>query len=186
MKRRAESSDMPSQLALRYATPDDAAALAAFASKAFSDTYRDLDDPQEIADYVAENFNLRAVQAVIGDPAASTLLAEVGSELAGYAVIARSQAPSCVTGPEPIELARFYLAEQFIGRGHGAELMRAVHREARRLGAQTIWLGVYDRNIRAVGFYERWGFTKRGGKEFLFGGRVYIDPIYASAVRDEA
>jgi len=171
---------------IRYANLDDAAALAALASKAFSDTYRGIDDPQDIADYVAENFDLPAVRAVIGDPAATTLLAQVGAELAGYAVLARTEPPACVLGASPIELARFYLAEQFIGHGYGSQLMSAVHREALRQGARTIWLGVYDRNVRAVGFYERAGFTKRGGKEFLFGGRVYIDPIYVSAVRNAA
>jgi diamine N-acetyltransferase len=177
---------MSSPLSLRYATPDDAAALADMASRAFSDTYRGLDDPQEIADYVAGNFNLAAVREVISNPAATTLLAEVGAMLAGYAVVARTEPPDCISDPGPIELARFYLAEQFIGHGFGAQLMLAVHREALRQGAQTLWLGVYDRNVRAVSFYERWGFTKRGGKEFLFGGRVYIDPIYASAVRSDA
>jgi diamine N-acetyltransferase len=177
---------MPPPLSLRYAGPDDAAALAALASKAFSDTYRGLDDPQEIADYVADNFNVPAVRSVISDPSASTLLAEVGTVLAGYAVVARTEPPPCVAGPSPIELTRFYLAEQFIGQGFGAQLMLAVHREALRHGAQTIWLGVYDRNVRAVSFYERCGFTKRGGKEFLFGGRIYIDPIYASPVRNDA
>jgi diamine N-acetyltransferase len=61
-----------------------------------------------------------------------------------------------------------------------------VHAEAARRGAQTLWLGVYDRNVRAVSFYERFGFTKVGGREFLFGGRVYIDPIYAAAVHAAA
>lgn len=180
------TAPMPSLLSLRYANVDDAPALAALAAQAFSDTYRGLDDPQEIADYVAENFNLPTLSAVIGDPAATTLLVEVGAELAGYAVVARTEPPACVTGPAPIELARFYLAERFIGRGYGAQLMLAVHREAQRQGTQTLWLGVYDRNVRAVGFYERSGFTKCGGKEFLFGGRIYIDPIYASAVRNDA
>ncbi|QTN21492.1 GNAT family N-acetyltransferase [Rhizobacter sp. AJA081-3] len=165
---------------------EDVGALAALASKAFSDTYRGLDEPHEIADYVAENFNTQTVTSVVSDPNATTLLAEVGTELAGYAVLARSEPPSCVSEPSPIELARFYLAEQFIGHGYGAQLMLAVHTEARRQGAQSLWLGVYDRNVRAVSFYERQGFTKRGGKEFLFGGRVYIDPIYASPVRNEA
>lgn len=62
--------------------------------------------------------------------------------------------------------------------------MLAVQEEARRLGAATLWLSVYDRNVRAVTFYERFGFTRVGGKEFLFGGRVYIDPVYAAPVRN--
>jgi len=176
---------MPS-LSFRYATATDADALASLAAKAFSDTYRDLDDPQEIADYVAKHFNAPAVRGLILDPRAKTLLASTSGSLAGYAVLAHTPRPSCVTGAVPIELVRFYLAERYIGRGFGVQLMSEVHREAKREGARTIWLGVHDRNIRAINFYERMGFVKAGGTEFQFGGRTYIDPVYATPVRDDA
>ena len=54
-----------------------------------------------------------------------------------------------------------------------------------RQGAGTLWLGVYDRNVRAVEFYRRFGFAQVGVSEFLFGGRIYSDPIYAAAVPEE-
>jgi GNAT superfamily N-acetyltransferase len=171
-------------LALRRASIEDARALAAFASKAFSDTYEGLDDPDDIADYVAEHFNPGAVAKVILDRAAITLLAEIGRELIGYAVLKSVEAPACVTGTKPVELARLYLGQRFIGKGIGTRLMLLIHEEALRLGARTLWLSVYDRNVRAVRFYERFGFTKVGGKEFLFGGRIYIDPVYTAPVRD--
>ena len=174
---------MPTALLIRHAQPDDAAALAAFAAQAFTDTYRGLDDPQEIADYVAEHFQPGVMHGVIRDPACTTLLACVGEQLAGYAVLKAEPAPGCVTGPAPLQLWRIYLGAGFIGQGLGGQLMAAVHEQARRRAAQTLWLGVYDRNVRAVAFYERFGFAKVGGREFLFGGRIYIDPIYAAAVR---
>ena len=177
---------MPSSLALRRASIQDASALAAFASRAFSDTYRGIDDPDQIADYVAEHFNPEAVAEIIRDRVSTTLLAEIGPQLVGYAVLKSHEAPNCVTGMKPIELARFYLDKEFIGKGIGASLMLLVHAEALRLGARTLWLSVYDRNVRAVRFYERFGFTKVGGKEFLFGGRVYIDPVYSAPVRNDA
>ena len=81
-------------LSFRYARHSDAGALAAFASNVFSETYRGLDDPQEIADYVTQHFNLPAVAALVADSNSTTLLAEAGSVLAGYAVIALA----CTTG----------------------------------------------------------------------------------------
>lgn len=173
---------MSPALVTRHASVEDAPALAAFAAKAFSDTYRDLHEPWEITSYVAESFNPQSVAEVLRDPACTTILAEVGSRLAGYAVVQAAEPPGCVTGPSPMEVARFYLGEEFLGQGYGAQLMRAVHAEARRLGARTLWLGVYDRNVRAVRFYERMGFTKVGGKEFLIAGQIYIDPIYSAPV----
>ena len=119
------------RLSLRKAAPADAHALSAFASRAFWDTYRDIDDPGAIATYVAEHLGPRAFAAVIADSTSVTLLAEVGSILAGYAILSRSQPPSCVVGSDPIELSRFYLGATFIGCGYGRDLMRAVHAQAR-------------------------------------------------------
>lgn len=174
---------MPTTPTIRFATVEDAALLASFAAQAFTDTYRELSDPQEIADYVAEHFQPEVVAAVISDPACTTLLARVGGELAGYAILSAQPAPDCVAGPAPLKLWRLYLGEDFIGHGLGARLMAEAHAEARRRGAQTLWLSVYDKNVRAVEFYERFGFAKVGGLEFLFGGQIYIDPVYAAAVR---
>ncbi|PTT75894.1 GNAT family N-acetyltransferase [Pelomonas sp. HMWF004] len=170
---------MPSAPLIRHATAEDAAPLAAFAAQAFTDTYRDLDDAQEIADYVAEHFQPGVVAGVIQDAACTTMLMTLGDQLAGYAILRDAPPPSCVTGPGPLQLWRLYL-----GQGLGARLMAEVNAEARQRGARTLWLGVYDRNQRAVEFYGRCGFVQVGNKEFLFGGRLYIDPIYAATLRE--
>jgi len=167
---------------IRPASPHDAALLARFAAQAFADTYRGLDDEQEIADYVAEHFTAEVMAGVIADTACTTLLAWLGDELAGYAVLRGKPPPACVGGGAPLQLWRLYLGQAFTGRGLGAQLMTAVRTEARRHGAQTLWLGVYDRNVRAVAFYKRFGFAQVGTSEFLFGGRIYSDPIYAASL----
>jgi len=78
---------------------------------------------------------------------------------------------------------RLYLDQEFLGRGFGEKLLLEVHAQAKRLGANTLWLGVYDRNVRAVRLYERLGFTRVGRKEFLLGGSVYVDRIYSGPVQ---
>ena len=168
---------------IRYGTPADAEHLARFAAQTFTATYCDLDNAKDIADYVAEHFSVTAVADVLCDPACTTLLAEDGAMLAGYAVVRQKEPPRCVTGPLPINLWRIYLDEAFIGKGLGARLLAEVHAEAARQRAATLWLGVYERNVRAVQFYERYGFRKVGDHEFLFAGGTYIDPIYAAPVR---
>lgn len=168
---------------IRHATPEDATLLASFAARAFTDTYREISDAQEIADYVAEHFQPEVMAGVMADSACTVLLAWVGEQLAGYAILKAEPAPDCVTGPAPLKLWRIYLGAGFIGQGLGARLMQAVHEQARERNARTLWLGVYDRNVRAVEFYERFGFAKVGGQEFEFGGQIYIDPVYAAAVR---
>jgi len=37
-------------------------------------------------------------------------------------------------------------------------------------GYSTLWRGVWDRNARAIAFYERWGFARVGSHPFQLGG----------------
>lgn len=173
-------------IAIRYATAEDAPALAKLATDAFRDTHRSLDDPDEIEDYVASSFNLNVIASHIEDPSSIVLLAVSGDALIGYAHLKLSKALPCVSGAAPIELSRLYLAHAAIGKGLGARLMRAVHAEARRHNRKTVWLSVYDKNLRAVEFYRKCGFVEVGYKEFPFGGRVYLDPVLSVSVPEEA
>jgi diamine N-acetyltransferase len=125
---------------LRPARADDAPALAGFAAQAFTDTYRGLDDDQDIADYCAEHFTPAVMAAVIADPACTTMLALVGDALAGYAIVRDKPAPPCVAG-RAVQLWRLYLGQAFIGQRLGATLMTAAQAEARRRGAETLWPG---------------------------------------------
>jgi ribosomal protein S18 acetylase RimI-like enzyme len=167
---------------IRRATPADVQALSTLAATVFRDTYTGLDAPEEIEDYVSHHFSPGAVAGELDDHSSIFLLAFASQQLIGYAQVKRSAQPPCIVGPSPIELARLYLSRASIGQGHGAQLMLAAHAVARSLRCETIWLGVYDRNVRAVEFYRRFGFIRVGGKEFTFGGRIYIDPIMSAAV----
>ncbi|MES2584837.1 MAG: GNAT family N-acetyltransferase [Pseudomonadota bacterium] len=174
---------MPSELTIRPAIPDDVHHLVELATTTFRDTYRLLDDPQDIEAYVAEAFTTESFAAIVQDPSSVLLVALCGvGQYVGYALVAHTTPPPCVTGPAPVELSRLYLIQSAIGKGYGAVLMQAVHAVARSAGCQTVWLGVYDRNEHARKFYTRWGFVDVGTKDFLFGGKLYADPIMAAAV----
>jgi ribosomal protein S18 acetylase RimI-like enzyme len=55
--------------------------------------------------------------------------------------------------------------------------MRACLEEARKMGHATIWLGVWEKNERAIRFYDKWGFRKIGEKQFVLGRDVQTDFI---------
>jgi GNAT superfamily N-acetyltransferase len=176
---------MADEAVIRLARHDDIERLVELASTTFRDTYRLIDDPDDIEDYVKTSFTPSVFASILDDPTSTLLVVDAGGRLLGYSQVQRSAAPPCVTGPTPIELARLYLREEALGKGLGAALIRAAHAEARRHGCHTLWLGVYDRNERAREFYRRFGFTDVGTKEFLFGGRSYADPVMAAPVRRE-
>jgi ribosomal protein S18 acetylase RimI-like enzyme len=47
--------------------------------------------------------------------------------------------------------------------------MRAAAEHAGVAGARTLWLGVWERNPRAIAFYRKCGFTEVGTQTFVLG-----------------
>jgi ribosomal protein S18 acetylase RimI-like enzyme len=55
--------------------------------------------------------------------------------------------------------------------------MKASLKEARERGFNCLWLGVWDKNEKAIKFYERWGFKKVGSHAFMLGKDAQNDFI---------
>ena len=53
--------------------------------------------------------------------------------------------------------------------------MKEAIREAKERGFNCLWLGVWERNERAIKFYEKWGFKRVGGNIFVMGEDIFKD-----------
>jgi ribosomal protein S18 acetylase RimI-like enzyme len=169
---------------IRRATPQDAADLAAFGRQAFTDTFGRDNTPEDLALYLAAAYGPEIQRAELVNPAVSCWLAESGSDIAGYALLRRGPAPSTVDSDSAIEVGRLYVGREFIRGGIGSLLMRAALDEARETGIRTIWLGVWEHNLRAIAFYRRWGFDIVGRQPFLLGRDLQQDYVMARPVQD--
>ena len=118
----------------------------------------------------------------MAEPSTIFLLAYEDCKAVGYVMLRVSKKPMVVIGPKPVELVRLYIEEEIIGKGYGSALMNSCLKEAKKNGRRTIWLGVWEKNLRAIRFYEKWGFTKLGTKEFVLGSDLQNDHIMARPV----
>jgi ribosomal protein S18 acetylase RimI-like enzyme len=57
----------------------------------------------------------------------------------------------------------------------GQALLDRALEEARRAGAEYVWLGVWERNERGRRFWERQGFVEFGSHPFEFAGTSHTD-----------
>ena len=170
---------MSDQPRIRTATPADAEPLAALAERTFRDTFADDNAPGDVETYVRDSFSIGRVRTELADDANTFLLAFVGGaeRPAGYAKLRTGTTDPSVTGPDPVELERLYVDRSAIGHGVGAALMRASLGAARSGSHRTLWLGVWERNARAISFYERWEFETVGGHVFRLGSDDQTDLI---------
>lgn len=168
-------------LIIRPATLDDAPALSELAASTFRETFERDNTAENLARHLTESYSPRLQAAEIADPGATILLAETEASLIGYAHLAPGTTPS-VAGPAPLELKRFYIARPFHGQGVAQKLMHVTLDAARARGARTLWLGVWERNPRAVAFYGKHGFTRVGQHTFMVGADAQTDWILARAL----
>jgi ribosomal protein S18 acetylase RimI-like enzyme len=78
-----------------------------------------------------------------------------------------------------MEIVRFYVDRPWHGRGVAQTLMAAAASMARAAGARTLWLGVWERNERAIAFYRKSGFADVGTKIFVLGTDHQRDLVLA-------
>jgi ribosomal protein S18 acetylase RimI-like enzyme len=173
---------MSDQVTIRRAVPDDAPALAALAEGTFRATFEADNDPGDLDAYCATAFSTALQGAQIADPAIDTIVvADPRGRLVAYAQL-RPGGPEDVDLPEPTELWRFYVDAALHGRGLAQRLMTATLDAARARHATTIWLGVWEHNLRARAFYRKCGFADVGAHTFVLGSDRQTDLIMARTV----
>jgi len=165
---------------IRRGTPRDAAALAALAARTFHETFVEHTAPDDMTRFLAATYGEAQQRRELEDDAIVTLVAEAEGALIGYAQLkSGGEVPNCVPEELPIELARFYVDRQWHGGGVAQALMNVVEQEARTAAARTLWLGVWERNHRAIAFYAKHGFRRIGAHPFLVGSDLQTDDLMA-------
>lgn len=169
-------------LTIRRANPDDAGLLTELGARTFAETFAADNTPENMAAYLAVNFNLAQQTDELNDPASTFLIAEVSGLAAGYSQLHAGAPAQGVAGAKPLELVRLYVSREWLGRGVGEALMRACVDEARQAGHGTIWLGVWEQNGRAQAFYRKWNFHAVGEHVFQLGSDAQRDIVMERAV----
>jgi len=169
-------------LHVRRASTADAELLAELGARTFAETFAENNSPEDMAAYTAASFSLDRLTAELADPVSVFFVAEVDGSAAGYAKIHPGEVAEGVEGQKPVELVRLYVAQAWLGRGVGPALMQRCIDEAREMGFQTVWLGVWERNHRAQAFYRKWNFHEVGEHIFQLGSDPQRDIVMQRAV----
>ncbi len=170
------------KLKIRRATMNDARLIASLGRRTFETSFGTDNRPEDMEHYLSSNFSETNIGTQLSDSSTVFLIAYENCSAVGYVMLRVGKKPVSVDGPKPVELVRIYLEEEFIGKGYGSGLMNSCLEEAKKLGHRTIWLGVWEKNLRAIGFYEKWEFKKIGTKSFVLGTDLQNDYIMARSI----
>lgn len=166
---------------LRFATPDDAAALSALAARSFRDAFGADNSAEDMQQFLSTSLTLATTQQELADSSKIFLIVERDS-LLGYAMLSMATSEACITADPSMEIERIYVDDAAVGTGVGKALMQACIEQAANHDCQTIWLGVWEKNQRAIRFYERWHFEIVGKRKFQLGSDPQNDLLMSRPV----
>ncbi len=167
---------------IRRAESTDAPRLAELAELTFRHTFEAANTPEDMRLHCATHYG-EAIQArEIADPEMATLVCEHEGQLVGFAQLRWGHSPDCIKAERPAEIQRLYVRQAWHGKGIAHDLMSESIALAKASGVDQVWLGVWERNPRALAFYKKWGFAAVGEHVFPVGTDPQRDIIMSRLV----
>jgi ribosomal protein S18 acetylase RimI-like enzyme len=160
-------------ITIRFATTADTELIADMSRQTFYETFAASNTKENMDMFMNETFTKEALMKEVGMPGSIFFLAYDGDEPVGYVRMRQSaNSPELVNA---IEIARIYATTNAIGKGVGKILMQQCIAIAMEKKMNTIWLGVWEHNRRAIEFYTKWGFEKFATHVFMLGADAQTD-----------
>jgi len=162
-------------LIIRFATKQDAGLIADLSRQTFYDTFADRNTKENMDKFMSEQFKRENLMEEVAAAGNFFIIAEANNETIGYARMRENKNPDGLGDVAAIEIARIYSIQRAIGKGVGSALMKRCIEIAKDYDRRVIWLGVWEKNFKAINFYERWGFKKFAEHDFILGNDVQTD-----------
>jgi len=154
---------------IRYGTTADAVMLSELGARTFFDTFANDNTPENMAAYLKNSFSPEIQFGELSAHDTIFLIVENDGLPIGYAQLNVDGEDESLQGAKPLEIRRIYAVQEYLGKGVGKALMLASIREAKQRGCDSICLGVWEKNPRAISFYQKWGFKEVGTHTFTIG-----------------
>lgn len=162
-------------LEIKRATVKDLNALQLIGRQTFSETFADVNSEENMIKYLKESFADEKLTAELNNPNSHFYLAQLDNKVIGYLKLNTGDAQTEKQDHDALEIERIYVAKEFHGQNVGQVLYVQALETAKELRATYIWLGVWEKNFRAVSFYSKNGFVQFDAHIFRLGDDEQTD-----------
>ena len=162
---------------LELVDPARADELAALKAETFVATFAADNDPAHVQRHVSREFTADTVRRTLEDPDSTTWWLVDDGEPVAFLKVNRGPAQTEPGLDAGLEVEQIYVRDTHHGRGLGRRLLEHAIAVAQDEGHRFVWLGVWERNERAIAVYERLGFVAFGDHTFLFGDEEQRDVL---------
>lgn len=160
---------------IRSVTTTDIDQLQLIGRQTFSETFAASNSEENLTKYLEEGFAPEKLAAELAEKGSQFYFAELGGQVIGYLKLNTGAAQTELKEESALEIERIYVLQAYHGKQVGQLLYEKAMAVAKAMGAHYVWLGVWEKNPRAIRFYEKNGFVAFDKHIFVLGDDAQTD-----------
>lgn len=160
---------------IRKVTLNDLNALQKIGKQTFSDAYAFNNDKESMDAYLKNGFSTEKLKVELTDQNSEFYFAHLDHKVIGYLKVNFGISQTDIKDDKALEIERIYLLKNFYGKKIGQQLLEKSVLIAKLKNLEYIWLSVWEKNPKAIKFYERNGFVQFNKHTFTLGEEKQTD-----------
>ncbi len=149
--------------------------LQKIGKQTFLETFADSNTEENMQKYLDESFSVNKLTTELKNPNSEFYFAILNTNIIGYLKINFAHAQSELRDQKTLEIERIYVLKEFHGKNVGQILYNIAFNIAKKSDVNYIWLGVWEKNPRAINFYKKNGFVEFDKHIFKLGNDEQTD-----------
>lgn len=156
--------------------------LESISKETYADAFADANTAENLQAYLDTAFATQQLDAEIKNKNAAFYFAKIDNETVGYLKVNFKDAQTDIQEDYGMELQRIYVRRKYQGQKIGKKLLEHTFMIAKKNNMAYIWLGVWEKNKKAIDFYIKNGFEICGNHPFKMGTETQNDYIMKYAM----
>lgn len=163
------------EIEIRKIGLDDIEILQKIGRQTFFETFSDTNTAEDMQEYLEKSFYKDKLLAEVENPQSEFYFAQENREVIGYLKLNFGQSQTELKNENSVEIERIYVLNAYQGKKVGQKLYEKALAVAKERKAQFLWLGVWEKNEKAIRFYQKNGFAPFDKHIFVLGNDEQTD-----------
>jgi diamine N-acetyltransferase len=160
---------------IRKVTIHDLGQLQKIGRQTFFETFAAQNTEENMKQYLDQGFAGEKLAAELNDQNAAFYFATHHHTVIGYLKLNFGPSQTELKDHQTVEIERIYVVKEFHGKNVGQLLFDKAIQIAKQRNAEYVWLGVWEKNPRAINFYKKNGFEEFDKHVFKLGDDEQTD-----------
>lgn len=160
---------------IKRATQLDVSELQKIGMQTFLEAFSTDNSVENMTQYMNASFSLDKLNEELANPNSEFYFAMVDNRVIGYLKVNSGSSQTELQDEQALEIERIYAFKEFHGKKVGKKLYDKALQIALQRKSPYIWLGVWEKNFRAIAFYKKNGFVEFDKHIFKLGDDLQTD-----------